>query len=578
MGKKKDPMSAKALSQRLKWRGLQKLKYYCQLCERQMRDDNGMKCHMMSEQHQRNMMIMAESPEKYIEEYSELFHRDYIALLKRRWGTTRVHCNVVYCEYVAHKTHYHMNATRWTTLTQYVQWLGDQGICKVDFQDDPVVARHGWYVQYIDRDPEVERRKKEIERLAKKQLDMDERHNSKIEEMVKRDQEKLEENDVLDAMRPDDKEVDLSDSRKKISVALPGARKMAEKYQENILKSGQEGFKSIVAQSMYKKPTDENKPSLWSKSSSSSKNKPTSALESIMVENERQKEVTQKLKEEKEQKMSEREREIEEQLQREEEISKQMALEYGDFNAWADDNTAEFNRHADRTRAKYYELSKTLIPGGDKIREAYFDGIANHFKSGGKDKMMSFKATVRKFEEEKSKKRLGPNLQTVSGEGLEIKKARYGSGASGVSGKSSELLEETIEDEEDDSQPEDPSEIPWLLPNISVKVITKDLGDKFYKKKGKVIKIVKDNQFEGMVQMYKTNVTVKLDQTHVETIIPAIGRDVLILCGKYRGRKGKINRINSEIGSVAVDLYETRSNKARLLGNVKYHECSKLVE
>ena len=163
-------------------------------------------------------------------------------------------------------------------------------------------------------------------------------------------------------------------------------------------------------------------------------------------------------------------------------------------------------------------------------------------------------------------------------EGLEIKKVRYGSGASGVSGKSSELLEETIEDEEDDSQPEDPSEIPWLLPNISVKVITKDLGDKFYKKKGKVIKIVKDNQFEGMVQMYKTNVTVKLDQTHVETIIPAIGRDVLILCGKYRGRKGKINRINSEIGSVAVDLYETRSNKARLLGNVKYHECSKLVE
>ena len=89
-------MTAAALSQRLKWRGLQKLKFYCQLCEKQMRDQNGFKCHLMAEAHQRNLLIAAEDPAKYISHYSDLFHKDYMALVKRRWPSTRVHCNVVY--------------------------------------------------------------------------------------------------------------------------------------------------------------------------------------------------------------------------------------------------------------------------------------------------------------------------------------------------------------------------------------------------------------------------------------------------------------------------------------------------
>jgi len=229
---KHEPMSAKALSQRLKWRGLQKLKFYCQLCEKQMRDDNGFKCHMMSEAHQRNLLIAADNPQKYIEEYSQLFHRDYMALLKRRWGTSRVHCNVVYCEYVAHKTHYHMNATQWTTLTQYVNWLGEQGYCKIDYQDDGP-NRGGWYIQLIDTDPEAERRKLELERLARKQRDMDERHNEAIAAMVEKDREAKEAWDILNATKGDPKEVDL-EKHEKLSMLLPESKKVAEKYEGTV--------------------------------------------------------------------------------------------------------------------------------------------------------------------------------------------------------------------------------------------------------------------------------------------------------------------------------------------------------
>lgn len=52
-------------------------------------------------------------------------------LLRRRFGTKRVHGNVVYQEYIANKEHTHMNATQWETLTDFVKWLGKEGWCLI---------------------------------------------------------------------------------------------------------------------------------------------------------------------------------------------------------------------------------------------------------------------------------------------------------------------------------------------------------------------------------------------------------------------------------------------------------------
>uniref|UniRef100_A0A453DZZ0 KIN17 C2H2-type zinc finger domain-containing protein n=3 Tax=Aegilops tauschii TaxID=37682 RepID=A0A453DZZ0_AEGTS len=45
----------KTMANRMKARGLQKLRWYCQMCEKQCRDENGFKCHCSSESHQRQM-------------------------------------------------------------------------------------------------------------------------------------------------------------------------------------------------------------------------------------------------------------------------------------------------------------------------------------------------------------------------------------------------------------------------------------------------------------------------------------------------------------------------------------------
>ena len=53
---------------------------------------------------------------------------EYLELLKRRFGTKRVHCNIVYQEYIAFRDHVHMNSTQWETLTDFVKWLGREGM------------------------------------------------------------------------------------------------------------------------------------------------------------------------------------------------------------------------------------------------------------------------------------------------------------------------------------------------------------------------------------------------------------------------------------------------------------------
>lgn len=57
------------------------------------------------------------------------------------------------------------------------------GFCKVD--ETP----KGWYIQYIDRDPETIRRQEELEKKKKQDLDDEERSAKFIEEQVRRGRE-----------------------------------------------------------------------------------------------------------------------------------------------------------------------------------------------------------------------------------------------------------------------------------------------------------------------------------------------------------------------------------------------------
>ena len=145
-----------------------------------MRDENGFKMHVQSESHVRQMVVVGENSSKFIQDYSSQFQRDFLQLLKTSHGEKKVNANHFYQEYIANKSHVHMNATRWTTLSEFVKMLGREGVCRVEEGD------HGLEVAWIDNSPEALRRQDAIRKKERQDKGDEEREQRMIREQVDR--------------------------------------------------------------------------------------------------------------------------------------------------------------------------------------------------------------------------------------------------------------------------------------------------------------------------------------------------------------------------------------------------------
>ncbi|TRY94519.1 hypothetical protein DNTS_003544 [Danionella cerebrum] len=353
---KADFLSPKAISNRIKAKGLQKLRWYCQMCQKQCRDENGFKCHCMSESHQRQLLLASENPNRFLSYFSEEFKGDFLELLRRRFG-----------------------------------------YCKVD--ETP----KGWYVQYIDRDPETIRRQEELEKKKKQDLDDEERSAKFIEEQVRR-----------------------------------------------VLLNTMDSQEEPVFTDLQRKNEDE-KVAFNLEIASAGPSKPSVALGPSAL------------------------------------------------------------------RAAPSAKRKELPTGGDfkdKKKKSALDEIMEAYQSC---------ASIFQMEEQKRK---------------------------------SVRLDH------------------WLHENIVVKVITKRLGEKYYKKKG-VIREVQD-KYTAVVKMLDSGDKLKLDQSHLETVIPAPGKQVLILNGKYRGTEAVLEGINEHKFSATLIL-ESGHLKGRTVEGIAYEDFSKVA-
>ncbi|KAI0086930.1 domain of Kin17 curved DNA-binding protein-domain-containing protein [Irpex rosettiformis] len=161
----------KYIANQMKSKGLQRLRWYCQVCQKQCRDENGFKCHAQSEAHLRQMLVVGENAGRHISDFSSQFQHDFVQLLSRRFGTKRVKANNVYQEFIQDKTHLHMNATRWVTLTEFVKHLGRTGVARVD------ETEKGWFIAWIDNSPKA---------LAKQEASMKKERMSMSDEQRER--------------------------------------------------------------------------------------------------------------------------------------------------------------------------------------------------------------------------------------------------------------------------------------------------------------------------------------------------------------------------------------------------------
>ncbi len=179
MGKGNDAGGLKALAKRSKMVGLQKLRFYCQMCQRQCRDENGMKQHMATEGHLRQMKLFSENAGGIIDDFSKDFRDGYLHILSQRHGRVKIDANKVYQEYIQDKHHVHMNSTKWTTLSEFVTMLGRESFCTVEETD------RGWMIEYIDRDPKAMARAEEEKKRKRVEVDDEERRKKQIAAQVK---------------------------------------------------------------------------------------------------------------------------------------------------------------------------------------------------------------------------------------------------------------------------------------------------------------------------------------------------------------------------------------------------------
>lgn len=110
---------------------------------------------------------------------------------------------------------------------------------------------------------------------------------------------------------------------------------------------------------------------------------------------------------------------------------------------------------------------------------------------------------------------------------------------------------------ETEAKAEAPIERPWLKKGIVVKVVTKSLGEKYYKAKGHVVEVVGDDRMGAVVQMAGGGAKVKVDQFHLETVVPAPDRSVLILVGKHRGREAVLRDLDVDNFCARLKLVDT---------------------
>ena len=173
--------STKYLNNKLKSKGLQRLRWYCQVCEKQNRDENGFKCHVQSESHVRKIQAIGrEGSQRVISDYSRDFQKDFIQLLRTSHNTKPVHINHFYQQYIADKQHIHMNATRWPSLTEFAKHLGREGICRVEDNDK------GLHIAWIDSSPEALRRQEAIRKKERQDKGDEEREQAQIRAQIER--------------------------------------------------------------------------------------------------------------------------------------------------------------------------------------------------------------------------------------------------------------------------------------------------------------------------------------------------------------------------------------------------------
>lgn len=140
------------------------------------------------------------------------------------------------------------------------------------------------------------------------------------------------------------------------------------------------------------------------------------------------------------------------------------------------------------------------------------------------------------------------------------------------SGPRLSAIEEVIRQEELRKEKQNRKDY-WLTDGIIVKFITKSLGEKYYKQKARVLEV--SDKYQAKIKMLETGEKLKVDQAHLETVIPNIGKLVRVVNGAYRGELASLKELDEKNFCVTIEIAQGPL-KGRVIKRVQYEDICKM--
>ncbi|KAH6641464.1 domain of Kin17 curved DNA-binding protein-domain-containing protein [Chaetomium tenue] len=216
---KAEPGSTKYLANKMKQKGLTRLRWYCQICEKPCRDENAFKMHCQSESHMRRALDAGQNFKSVQEDYSKQFLTEFVSLLKTAHGEKSVHANKFYQEVIARRDHVHLNATRWHSLTDFVKHISREGIVRAEEKED------GTFIAWIDDSPEAMKRREAVRRKEMQDKGDEEREQMLLRAQIRRAQRDAEARGVDGEAEEEGKELKREEGEKiKLSFGAKPAK------------------------------------------------------------------------------------------------------------------------------------------------------------------------------------------------------------------------------------------------------------------------------------------------------------------------------------------------------------------
>ena len=129
----------------------------------------------------RRLQLVGEDPQKFINQYTQAFKKEFLQLLRTSHGEKNVSLNAFYQSYIANKQHVHLNATRFHSLTEFAKHLGREGTCRITEEEGK-----GLLIAWIDNSPEALRRRDKLQRIERQNKNDSTRERKELQAQVDR--------------------------------------------------------------------------------------------------------------------------------------------------------------------------------------------------------------------------------------------------------------------------------------------------------------------------------------------------------------------------------------------------------